>query len=340
MKKIFNPIVILLICMTSLFTNCRQEKVSTIDPVLQDTVTAILERKMNEINAYSAQAIVMEVQTGEIKAMVGEGKSQESSGLMRAVSMLAALETGKVKLSDTVDTGGGVIVIHDRVMKDHNWHRGGYGEITRLQGMMVSSNIANYLTTKEAFENEQTYIDMLHRMNYEAEQMVTPQDSAWNNTAWAWLSIGYNQLVYSFQMLTFYNAIANGGKMVKPILYKGETEVINPQIASKENIDSIRMGLALIVKEGLGKPAGSDKVQVAGATGTTQLRMFENDTNDKILHEYNVEFCGYFPADDPQYSIIVSINKIGLPASGGLMAGSVFSEIVDYMVDMENLGKE
>ena len=335
MKKIFNPIVILLICMTSFFTNCRQEKVSTIDPVLQDTVTAILERKMNEINAYSAQAIVMEVQTGEIKAMVGEGKPQES-GLMRAVSMLAALETGKVKLSDTVNTEDGIIMVHDRPMKDHNWTRGGYGEISRLKGMMVSSNIANYRTTKEAFKDAQAYIDMLHRMNYEAEQMVTPQDSAWNNTAWAWLSIGYNQLVYPFQMLTFYNAIANGGKMVKPILYKGETEVINPQIASKENIDSIRMGLALIVKEGLGKPAGSDKVQVAGATGTTQLRMFENDTNDKIFHEYNVEFCGYFPAGDPQYSIIVSINKIGLPASGGLMAGSVFSEIVDYMVDREN----
>lgn len=331
MKKIFNPIVILLICMTSLFTNCRQEKVSTIDPVLQDTVTAILERNMNEINAYSAQAIVMEVQTGEIKAMAGEGKPQES-GLMRTVSMLAALETGKVKLSDTVDTREGVIIIHDRVMKDHNWTRGGYGEITRLKGMMVSSNIANYLTTKEAFENEQTYIDMLHRMNYDAERMVTPQDSGWNNTAWAWLSIGYNQMVYPFQMLTFYNSIANGGKMVKPILYKGETEVIKPQIASKENIDSIQMALTLIVKEGLGKPAGSDKVQVAGATGTTQLRMFENNTNDKIFHEYNVEFCGYFPADEPQYSIIVSINKIGLPASGGMMAGSVFSEIVDYMM--------
>ena len=332
MNNIFNPIVILLVCMTTLFTNCRQEKVSTIDPVLQDTVTAILERKMNEINAYSAQVIVMEVQTGEIKAMVGEGKPQES-GLMRAVSMLAALETGKVRLSDTVDTGGGVIVIHDRVMKDHNWHRGGYGEISRLQGMMVSSNIANYLTTKEAFEDAQSYIDMLYRMSYEAEQMVTPQDSGWNNTAWAWLSIGYNQLVYPFQMLTFYNAIANGGKMVKPILYKGETEVINPQIASKENVDSIQLALTMVIKEGLGKAAGSDKVQVAGATGTTQLRMFENDTNDKIFHEYNVEFCGYFPADEPKYSIIVSINKIGLPASGGLMAGSVFSEIVDYMMD-------
>ena len=335
MKKIFNPIIILLVCMASFFTNCRQEKVSTIDPVLQDTVTAILERKMNEINAYSAQAIVMEVQTGEIKAMVGEGKSQEASGLMRTVSMLAALETGKVKLSDTVDTGGGVIVIHDRVMKDHNWHRGGYGEISRLQGMMVSSNIANYLTTKEAFKDAQSYINMLRRMNYEAEQMVTPQDSAWNNAAWAWLTIGYNQLVYPFQMLTFYNAIANEGKMVKPMLYKGETKVVNPQIASRENIDSIQLALMMVVKEGLGKPAGSDKVQVAGATGTSKLRMFENETNDKTFHEYSVEFCGYFPADEPKYSIIVSINKIGLPASGGLMAGTVFSEIVDYMVEKE-----
>jgi cell division protein FtsI (penicillin-binding protein 3) len=288
-----------------------------------------MERKMEEIVAHSGQAIIMEVQTGEIKAMVGEGKPQSSS-LMRTVSLLAALESGKVKLSDMVDTKEGVMIVDDEVLKDHNWHRGGYGEITVLEGVMVSSNIATYENVKKAFGDGQTFIDMLRKMNYETEGMLTPQDKEWECADLAWLSIGYNQQVYPYQMLTFYNAIANGGKMVKPILYKGETEIINSQIACKANVDSVRLALTKVVSEGLGKPAASGKVQVAGAAGTSQISI-EDDDLDKFL-EYSVEFCGFFPADQPKYSIIVSMNKMGLPASGGLMAGSVFSEIVDYMV--------
>ena len=315
--------------MVLVLSACGPKKISTINPVLQDSLTAMMERKMEEIVAHSGQAIIMEVQTGEIKAMVGEGKPQSSS-LMRTVSLLAALESGKVKLSDTVDTKGGVVMVDDEVLKDHNWHRGGYGEITVLHGVMVSSNIATYENVKKAFGDGQTFIDMLRKMNYETEGMLTPQDKEWKSADLAWLSIGYNQQVYPYQMLTFYNAIANGGKMVKPILYEGKTEIINPQIACKANVDSVRLALTKVVSEGLGKPAASGKVQVAGAAGTSQISIVDDDP-DKLL-EYSVEFCGFFPADQPKYSIIVSMNKMGLPASGGLMAGSVFSEIVDYMV--------
>lgn len=315
--------------MVLVLSACGPKKISTIDPILQDSLTAMMERKMEEIVAHSGQAIIMEVQTGEIKAMVGEGKPQSSS-LMRTVSLLAALESGKVKLSDMVDTKEGVMIVDDEVLKDHNWHRGGYGEITVLEGVMVSSNIATYENVKKAFGDGQTFIDMLRKMNYETEDMLTPQDKEWECADLAWLSIGYNQQVYPYQMLTFYNAIANGGKMVKPILYKGETEIINQQIACKANVDSVRLALTKVVSEGLGKPAASGKVQVAGAAGTSQISI-EDDDSDKFL-EYSVEFCGFFPADQPKYSIIVSMNKMGLPASGGLMAGSVFSEIVDYMV--------
>ena len=315
--------------MVLVLSACGPKKISTIDPILQDSLTAMMERKMEEIVAHSGQAIIMEVQTGEIKAMVGEGKPQSSS-LMRTVSLLAALESGKVKLSDTVDTKEGVMMVDDRPLKDHNWHRGGYGEITVEKGLMVSSNIATYLNVDRAFGDGEKYIEMLRKMNYEVEEILTPRHDKLDNSDLAWLSIGYNQQVYPYQMLTFYNAIANGGKMVKPILYKSETEIINPQIASKENVDSVQLALTKVVSEGLGKPAASGKVQVAGATGTSQISIVDDDS-DKLL-EYSVEFCGFFPADQPKYSIIVSMNKMGLPASGGLMAGSVFSEIVDYMV--------
>ena len=323
------------------------ELMSTIDSTLQVKVTSILENKLSELNALSGQTIIMEVQTGHIKAMVGlestdsanyqpcENFSQAyESALIHPISILAALETGKVKLADTVDVGNGSYSIQDRELKDHNWHRGGYGEISIKQGLASSSNIAVYKTMEKAFgNNAQAYFNLLNNMSYgkpdsiagianlKPAYFVTPKDSGWSDTAFAWFCIGYNQTITPIQMLTFYNAIANSGKMVQPQLYKDSTTVINPQIASQANIDSLKQALEYVVTDGLGQPAKSDKVQIAGETGTVQ---FEDGS-------YIVEFCGYFPANAPQYSIIVSIHKDGLPASGGLMAGDVFKQITEYI---------
>ena len=320
---------------------------SIIDSTLQVNTTSILKSKLSELNALSGQAIVMEAQTGNIKAMVGlerkdsadyqscENFSQaHESALIQPISILTALETGKVKLSDTVDVSNGIYSIQDRELKDHNWHRGGYGEISIKQGLASSSNIAVYKTMEKAFgDDAQAYFNLLNNMSYgkpdsiagianlKPAYFITPKDSGWSDTAFAWFCIGYNQTITPIQMLTFYNAIANSGKMVQPQLYKDSTTVINPQIVSQANIDSLKQALEYVVTDGLGQPAKSDKIQIAGETGTVQL---ENGN-------YIVEFCGYFPADVPQYSIIVSIHKDGLPASGGLMAGDVFRQIVDYI---------
>ena len=323
------------------------ELMSTIDSTLQVKVTSILENKLSELNALSGQTIIMEVQTGHIKAMVGlestdsanyqpcENFSQAyESALIHPISILAALETGKVKLADTVDVGNGSYSIQDRELKDHNWHRGGYGEISIKQGLASSSNIAVYKTMEKAFgNNAQAYFNLLNNMSYgkpdsiagianlKPAYFVTPKDSGWSDTAFAWFCIGYNQTITPIQMLTFYNAIANSGKMVQPQLYKDSTTVINPQIVSQANIDSLKQALEYVVTDGLGQPTKSDKIQIAGETGTVQL---ENGN-------YIVEFCGYFPTDNPKYSIIVSINKAGLPASGELMAGDVFKKIVGLL---------
>ena len=323
------------------------ELTSTIDSTLQIKATSILENKLTELNALSGQAIVMEVQTGHIKAMVGlerkdsvdyqpcENFSQaHESALMHPISLLAALETGKMKLSDMVDVGNGIYSIQDRELKDHNWHRGGYGEISIKQGLASSSNIAVYKTMEKAFgDDAQAYFNLMDKMSYgkpdsiagianlKPAYFVTPKDSGWSDTAFAWFCIGYNQTITPIQILTFYNAIANSGKMVQPQLYKDSTTVINPQIASQANIDSLKQALEYVVTDGLGQPAKSDKVQVAGNIGTVQL----GDGS------YIVEFCGYFPADAPQYSAIISIHKKELPASGGLMAGDVFSQITEYI---------
>ena len=321
---------------------------TTIDSTLQVKATSILENKLTELNALSGQVIIMKVQTGHIKAMVGlerkdganylpcENFSQaHESALMHPISILAALETRKVKLSDMVDVGNGIYSIQDRELKDHNWHRGGYGEISIKQGLASSSNIAVYKTMEKAFRDDaQAYFNLIDRMNYgkpdciagianlKPAYFVTPKDNGWSDTAFAWFCIGYNQTITPIQTLTFYNAIANSGKMVQPQLYKDSTTVINPQIASQANIDSLKQALEYVVTDGLGQPAKSNKIQVAGETGTIQ---FEDGS-------YIVEFCGYFPANAPQYSIIVSIHKERLPVSGGLIAGDVFRQITEYII--------
>ena len=324
--------------------------VSTIDSTLQTNATAILGSKLSEINAQSGQVIVMEVQSGQIKALVGLTRKDsanyqpcenfsvwQSTGLMHPISLLAALETGKVKLSDKVDTGNGIYQVHGRELKDHNWHRGGYGELTVQEGLAASSNIAIYKTMEKAFANNpQSYFDLLANMSYgkpdsitgianlKPAHFVTPKDNNWAKSDFAWSSIGYNQQILPIQILTFYNAIANNGKMIQPQLYKDSVVVINPQIASRASIDSLKKALVFNVTDGLGQPAKSDKVLVAGMQGTSSLSTNEDSTKDM----YAVEFCGYFPTDNPKYSIIVSINKTGLPASGGIMAGDVFKKII------------
>ena len=258
MKKIF-----LLGCIATMIA-CTPTKQSTIDTTLQTKVDSILHNKMSEINAISGQAIVMEVQKGEIKAMVGNGKKQASS-LMRAVSINKALETGKMLLSDSVDTGNGVIVLNEDTILDHNWHRGGYGKITLKKGLACESEIAVRLAL------DATGVKAV-------DSLVTP-----------------------LEMLKLFNGIIKN--------------------------DSLKSAFRYCVTEGLGRPASTDKVEVAGLSGRNVVSKANPEKP-----EYAVEFIGYFPADEPKYSIIVSMNKIGFPASGGLMAGSVFSEIVNCMV--------
>ena len=332
------------ICFHCFLLSCqpkqRTEIISTIDSTLQVNATSILEEKLSEINAQSGQVIVMEVQSGQIKALVGLTKKDstnyqscenfsvwQSTGLMRPISLLAALETGKVKLSDKVDTGNGIYQIHGRELKDHNWHRGGYGELTVQEGLAASSNIAIYKTMEKAFgDNPQTFFDLLANMSYGKPDSINgiaslqPYKITEKNITWN--CIGYEQLISPIQVLTFYNAIANNGKMIQPQLYKDSVVVINPQIASRASIDSLKKALVFNVTDGLGQPAKSDMITVAGQQGTIVV---STDNGNTV---YSVEFCGYFPANNPKYSIIVSINKTGLPASGGLMAGDVFKKII------------
>ena len=338
---------------------------STISPALQHAADSLLNNKLTEINGLQGQVIIMNVQTGEILAMAGrernfEGKfqpcqnfayQQELGALTMTVSLLVGLESGKAHLSDVVDTGNGVWQIDDdRIMKDHNWRRGGYGEVTLDRALGVSSNIGISKTIWSLFKgHEQDYFNKLDSMSFGQPNSIegieglrpsvysSPKDSDWVNKDILWSAIGYNRKIAPIQMLTFYNAIANNGKMVKPTLVPGTAEVVNEQIAKKENIALMQQTLEHVVSQGLGHKAGSAKILVAGKTGTSQVNEYYE--GDNAVSEYQVAFCGFFPANKPKYSMIVSLNKIGLPASGGGMAGDAFHNIVEWMIDNGMLNK-
>lgn len=329
----------------------------TIVPELQESVDSLLTGWLELINGLQGQVIVMDVQTGEIKAMVGlernfEGKyqfcnnfayQQELGSVMKTASLLAALETGEVKLSDEVDVGAGIWNIDgEHLMQDHNWHRGGYGKITVDRALGVSSNIGICKTVRNVFKgHEKDFFLKLDSMCFGKPDSIigidglkstsysSPNDSDWVNWRLCWSAIGYERKIAPIQMLTFYNAIANNGKMMKPTLRTGEMEIINPQIASEKNIKLIQDALEHVVSQGLGKKAGTDLLKVAGKTGTSQVGEYYE--GDNSVSEYQMTFCGYFPAEKPQYSMIVSMNKIGLPASGGGMSGALFHDIVEWM---------
>ena len=331
----------------------------TIVPELQVAVDSIMNANMTEIgNCLQGQVIVMEVETGEILALSGlernfEGKfqpcknfayQQELGSLMKTASLLTLFERG-IDSSYVVHTKEGIWGVDiGWVMRDHNWRRGGYGDVNLARALEVSSNIGIGMPVWESYKgHEQDFFDDLNKMSFGQPDFIdgidglkpttydSPKDSDWVNKFIIWSAIGYNRKIAPIQMLNFYNAIANDGKMVKPTLKTGEIEIINPQITSKDNIKKIQVILEHVVSQGLGRKAGSPIIRVAGKTGTSQVGEYDFG-NENYVDEYQLAFCGYFPADKPKYSMIVSINKLGLPASGGGMSGVVFHDIMNWMI--------
>lgn len=232
-------LIILLISIATFIACTKQntKQVSTIDSTLQVRVDSILQNKLSELGATVGQVIIMEVRTGEIKASVGSDSILQESGLVRTASLLAALETKAVKLSDTIDVDNGILAIEKDTLCDHNWHRGGYGKITVEQGFGLASNIANYKIVNKAFENGQAFAEALAKYGYQVK-----------DTSLVYNPLGYGILTTPLQNLTFFNSIAKSNTAIK-------------------------QALEYSVTDGLAKPAQSDKVKVAGATGTIQLSM-------------------------------------------------------------------
>jgi len=351
---------------------------TTIDINLQDVAERSLKNKLMEesVNGEVGIAIVMEVKTGDVKAIVNltrgadgnyyEMKNNAVSDLMepgstfKTASIMVALEDGKITKDTRVDTGKGVYKMHGSNMKDHNWNKGGYGELTVSQVLEFSSNIGVSRLIDDAYhDHPEAYVDGLYREGVgiplnlpfagAGEPKVRRPEKKgkywlnWSKTALPWMSIGYETMLPPISTLTFYNAIANGGCMVKPRFITAElcdgqvvrefpTEVIKPSICSKHTLYDIQDILEKVVSQGLGKKAGNGGklFKVSGKTGTAQIASGGSYRNG--VHRYMVSFCGYFPSEAPRYSCIVCIVKRGTPASGGSQAGPVFRDISLYLM--------
>ena len=349
--------------------------VSTIDVDMQDIAEKALTDEMREINANVGVVVLMEVATGEVKAIVNLTKGSdggyyemknnaisdmlEPGSTFKTASIMVALEDGYIDPHTMVDTGNGVKMMHGSAMKDHNWHRGGYGEIDVTRILEVSSNVGvSSIIDKYYKDDPGKFVDGLKRMSINEPlhlqilgegkpNIKGPKERYFAKTTLPWMSIGYETQIPPINILTFYNAIANNGTMIRPkfvreivkdgnVIKSFPTEVINPKICSDKTLGEIREILTKVVSQGLAKPAGSKQFSVAGKTGTAQIS--QGAAGYHSNRRYLVSFCGFFPADAPKYSMIVSIQKPGLPASGGTMAGSVFGKIAErvYAKDLHH----
>ena len=349
--------------------------VTTIDVGIQDLAERALVQELKDPDVHGdvGVAIVMEVATGDIKAIVnmekcGDGEYRERknhavSDLMepgsvfKTASIMVALDDGVVDTTARVETAGGVWPMYGREMRDHNWRRGGYGMLTLPQTLMVSSNIGVSRIIDDHYRNcPEKYVEGIHRLGL-ADDLKLPiagsspakirmpkkdkrgkQYVNWSKTTLPWMSIGYETQVPPISTVTFYNAIANNGKMMRPRLVKAVMKdgevikefppvVMRSSICKSKTLGEIQTILEHVVSQGLGKRAGSPSFKVAGKTGTAQVAKGGGYKMGTV--HYLLSFAGYFPADAPRYSCIVCIQKSGLPASGGGMSGKVFHDIAE-----------
>ncbi|MDR1609967.1 MAG: transpeptidase family protein [Candidatus Symbiothrix sp.] len=346
--------------------------ISTIDINMQDITEKALLEKLKELDAESGTAVLMEVKTGEIKAITNMGRIREGvwgetknyavsdlsepGSTFKVASMMVALDDGLVRPSDPVDVNNGVFEYAGSTLRDHNANRGGYGMINAAKSIWFSSNIGvAKLILKSYGDNPGKYVDGLYRLGFNQDlhldipgygiaRIRHPEISpnTWYKTTLPWMSFGYETQIPPIYTLTFFNAIANNGTMVKPIFVKEikeddrvkekkEKVVLKEHICSDLALQHIREMLDSVVNhpKGTGKPARSDLVRISGKTGTAQLSQGAAGYKAGGL-SHQVSFCGYFPSNDPQYSCIVVIRKPrNGNASGGYMSGRVFKRIAE-----------
>jgi cell division protein FtsI (penicillin-binding protein 3) len=347
--------------------------VTTINIDMQDVANKLLRKTLVKENADWGCVVLMEVATGKVKVIANLRKDtldrvseyynyamaqhDAPGSTFKLASVIAGLEDGKFKVTDSIDLQRGMVKYYDRIMKDspHN-----YRNVTIKKAFIISSNVGISKIINESYkETPEEYTDRIYKMGLSTPlalelpypdnnlRMPVPNKGRWSLVTLPWMSTGYEMSLSPLHILTFYNAIANKGKMMNPmfstaimsngkIVESKKSEVVNPAICSERTIKEIIPLLVGVVNEGTAKDIKSHQYQIAGKTGTTVLNYARRKDGEK--KKYQASFAGFFPADNPKYSCIVVINnpKNG-QVYGGKVAAPIFKELADkvYAMDME-----
>jgi len=341
--------------------------VTTLDLDLQDVASTALLNQLRKNDADHGCAVLMEVATGNIKAIANLGlqsngdyhetynyaigESTEPGSTFKLASLMAAIEDGVVDTGDIVDTGTGSVKFYNKVIKDTK--EKGYGKITVKQVFEKSSNVGTSKIIYDHYkDNPKDFVNRLYAMRLnqkldlqikgEGEPLIRyPGDKLWSGLSLPMMSHGYEVQLTPLQILTFYNAVANDGKMIRPrfvsaimrngsVIESYEPEVIINSIASRSTIRKAKKMMEGVVEHGTAINLKNASYKIAGKTGTAQIARDKYGYRTGARVSYQASFVGYFPAENPLYSCIVVVNA---PSNGvyygNLVAGTVFKEISD-----------
>ncbi len=338
--------------------------ISTINVNIQDIAHHALLGQLKKFEAEHGTVVVMETSTGEVKAISNLkrnskgryteqlnhaiGESHEPGSTFKLMVMVAALEDKAIDSSTVVDTENGVLTFYGKHVRDSR--NGGYGKISAAKAFEVSSNTGFVKIVHKGFKNDpERFVNRLYNMGLnenlgldfkgEGKPLIPhPNDKLWSGISLTWMAWGYGVSLTPLQTLTFYNAIANNGEMVKPRFVKEirdfknsspikvfEKEVLIPKICSDATIGKVKEMMRNVVVRGTAKNIYSKEFSMAGKTGTCRTN-YGNKNNPK---QYIASFSGYFPADNPKYSCIVVIHKpkTSIGYYGNIVAAPVFKTI-------------
>lgn len=346
---------------------------TTIDINLQDVSETALLRALEYHEADYGVVAVMEVATGEVKAIANLSRNEkgyyyerynyavgglrEPGSTFKLATMIALLENTNIRMQDTVDTGNGSLKFYKNTVRDHE--KDGYGTISVKEAFEVSSNVAMAKLVDRYFgKNPSKFVEQIDRIGLSQPlglqikgegipNIKRPTDKGWSGITLPWMAYGYGLEITPMQTLALYNAVANGGKMIRPIFVKKikradktietyEPIVLNDQICSEETLIKLRLMLEGVVERGTAQNISNTHYKIAGKTGTAQIL-----EKGRYTKKYMTSFAGYFPADNPKYSAIVLIkNPKGWRQYGSNVAAPVFKEIADNIyardVDMHD----
>lgn len=342
---------------------------TTLDINLQDVAETALYDAMKSHDADEGTVIVMEVKTGEIKAISNlsrdggdyvekfnhaVGGSYEPGSTYKLVTMMALLEETDLKLTDMIETGNGEYTFYKHKVRDHD--EGGYGMVTVQRAFEVSSNIAMAKLADKYFGlKPQKFVDYADRLKLSkplglqitgesTPKIPRPKDKDWSGITLPWMAYGYGFEMSPMHTLALYNAVANDGVMIKPIIVKRimkadntieefGAEVLNSRICSRRTLDQLRLLLEGVVDQGTASNLKNANYRIAGKTGTAQTL-----DNGRYTKRVQTSFVGYFPSHAPKYTAIVLIkNPRGIYQYGNSVAGPVFKRIADniYSRDLQ-----